>query len=90
MSSASDPEELVEPSGSPSAVPPGQHQGTAWDDAAAAWIKEEKDSLAFSDEEEIKLLPHTSSEKTKDKASIFSALNFPEKLYDWLKATNLR
>jgi len=74
-SSVTEPDKLVESSGSSSLDPPGEHQGTARN-AAVAWIKEE-DSLTFSDEEETKCSPPISSKESK--ASIFSALSFPQK-----------
>ena len=87
-SSVTEPDKLVESSGSSSLDPPGEHQGTARN-AAVAWIKEE-DSLTFSDEEETKCSPPISSKESK--ASIFSALSFPQKLWalvgsDWFESS---
>ena len=87
---SSEPEKLAESSDSPSPYPPGQgKQGTMWD-AALAWIKKEKDSQTFSDEEETKCFPLISSEESK--ASNSSALSFPQKLWalvgsDWFESS---
>uniref|UniRef100_A0A8V0Z4H6 Uncharacterized protein n=1 Tax=Gallus gallus TaxID=9031 RepID=A0A8V0Z4H6_CHICK len=73
---SSEPEKLAESSDSPSPYPPGQgKQGTMWD-AALAWIKKEKDSQTFSDEEETKCFPCISSEESKAR---IPALSFSQK-----------
>lgn len=79
-SSVWDPEELAETSGS---LPPGapQDQGAAWD-AARIPTEEEKDSQHFTNEQETKCSPHSSSEESAGTTSTFAALSFPEKLQE--------
>ena len=85
--SVSEPEKLVEVSGSPSPHPSGRDEQGTIGDAAAAWIKEEKDPLIFQTKNKPRF-PHISSEESK--ASNSSALSFPQKFCNWLKVTKFR
>ncbi|XP_068554556.1 heat shock transcription factor, Y-linked-like [Anas acuta] len=74
------PDELFEPSDSPSPEPLGQDEGAACD-ARAASTRGEKDPQALTDDRETKHVPHNSSEENAGNGNVFSSLSFPKKLW---------
>lgn len=80
MSSVSKPEKLAESSGSPSPHPPGQDEKEKF--GTLLWYgQEEKDSLTFSDEEQLLICNLGREGEDKEKRQQVGAYRFPTPWY---------